>query len=98
MRPLLFTLIVLFAGWRVTALAGETDADQPRVISFGDLSFAVMPPKQVEPAGASVPQPAYGDQIPERVADAFQAKYDWNISGDGTYDVVIEITPRRMIL
>ncbi len=38
------------------------------------------------------------DETPERVVQAFQEKFDWNIRGDATYNAVIEITPTRVVL
>ena len=34
---------------------------------------------------------------PQAVVDAFQRKYDWNITGDGQYSMLVEITPRRIL-
>lgn len=58
------TLLVLLAAAAVPLAAGDEKA---KAIAFSDLAFAVLPPKQVEPEGAAAPQPAYNDQIPERV-------------------------------
>lgn len=38
------------------------------------------------------------EEIPAGVAEAFEEKFGWNIRGDGTYNVVIEITPTRLVL
>ena len=38
------------------------------------------------------------NSIPAEIAKAFETKYDWNIRSDTTYDVVIRITPRRMLM
>jgi PPOX class probable F420-dependent enzyme len=35
---------------------------------------------------------------PDAVVAAFLNKYDWDIRGDSTYDVVVEITPQRVVL
>lgn len=37
-------------------------------------------------------------QIPEHVAAAFEQKFEWNIRGDSAYDVIVEITPARVVL
>ena len=36
------------------------------------------------------------EHAPRPVVDAFQAKYDWNIETDSTYDQVIEIEPIKI--
>lgn len=38
------------------------------------------------------------ENVPAPVVEAFQEKFDWNILGDSTYNVVIEIVPRRVVL
>ena len=38
------------------------------------------------------------DKVPNAVAENFLQKYEWNINTDRTYDAVIEITPRRVVL
>ena len=35
-------------------------------------------------------------QAPQGVIDAFQGKYDWDITTDRQYTLVIEIEPRRI--
>ena len=36
------------------------------------------------------------EKAPTPVVEAFQAKYDWNIETDSTYDQVIEIEPLKI--
>lgn len=36
--------------------------------------------------------------VPSEVVSAFQMKFDWDIRGDPTYNVVVEITPTRLVL
>lgn len=38
------------------------------------------------------------ESVPQGVVEAFAKKFDWNISSDGTYNAVIEITPLRVVL
>ncbi len=38
------------------------------------------------------------DEIPDAIAALFAKKYDWKIGQDSTYDIVIEITPLRVVL
>lgn len=38
------------------------------------------------------------DTVPSAVAAQFQEKYQWDIHGDSTYDAVIELAPRRVLL
>lgn len=35
---------------------------------------------------------------PGEITAAFKRKFDWDITGDSTYDIIIEITPKRVIL
>lgn len=41
---------------------------------------------------------AIREETPPEVAAEFQRKYNWNILGDATYNVLIEITPSRRLL
>jgi nitroimidazol reductase NimA-like FMN-containing flavoprotein (pyridoxamine 5'-phosphate oxidase superfamily) len=38
------------------------------------------------------------DTAPEAVVAAFETKYQWRIHDDSSYDTVIEITPRRVVM
>lgn len=38
------------------------------------------------------------ESAPEAVAAQFETKYEWRIRDDSSYDAVIEITPRRVVL
>lgn len=38
------------------------------------------------------------ENAPPEIAARFQEKYEWDIGNDSTYDAVIEITPRRVVL
>jgi F420H(2)-dependent biliverdin reductase len=38
------------------------------------------------------------EEVPDAVAERFLQKYEWNIEGDTTYNTVIEIEPRRVVL
>jgi hypothetical protein len=37
------------------------------------------------------------DSAPPELVEAFQKKFDWNITGDSTYNAVVEITPSRVV-
>ena len=37
-------------------------------------------------------------ELPAELVEAFQRKFDWNIVGSETYNALIEITPRRIVL
>lgn len=95
MRTLFGILLVLASAADLPASPAEL-----REISFGDLSFAVTPPKQVEPEGASVPQPTYADQIPERVRalDGQRVRLrgfmmPTRLEGDGVREFIIVTSP-----
>lgn len=45
-----------------------------------------------EGTAAVVPQP-----WPEVVVDIFKAKYDWDITTDGQYDTLVEVTPVKWL-
>lgn len=38
------------------------------------------------------------DNTPAEITAAFKQKFDWDITGDATYNAIIEITPKRVIL
>lgn len=61
-------LLVLAPCHRVMG-AAAVEAAAAKEVAFMDLAFAVKQPKQIELEGAAVPQPAYNDQIPERVRE-----------------------------
>jgi len=42
--------------------------------------------------GIAIPIPP---PLPENVVSTFLKKYDWDISADGQYDYLVEITPRK---
>jgi len=78
----------------------RVDAGEAKAIAFSDLSFAVMPPKQIEPEGAVSPQPSYADQLPERVR-AFAGQrvrirgfmMPTLLDGDGVREFIIVTSP-----
>jgi hypothetical protein len=101
MRKLLLHLtLVGFALGLITPAAGDEPAEATKTISFGDLSFAVMPPKQIEPEGAAVPQPTYADQIPDRVRALDGTRISLRgfmmptrLEGDGVREFIVVTSP-----
>jgi hypothetical protein len=98
MRTFLLLFALVVSGMSVRMPAAEAAA--ARAITFGDLSFAVTPPKQVEPEGASVKQPSYGDQIPERVRALDGQRISLRgfmmptrLEGDGVREFIVVTSP-----
>lgn len=73
----IFISLVVLTGLSAGGVAWGADAPAPaeaapaRTVSFGDLSFAVMTPKQIVPESAKdgVKQPSFDEQIPTRVRE-----------------------------